>query len=207
MAILVLSLLTAATRVAAETAQEVMEKVKHTYESIGDAELKFSETDRFALSNVERSITGTLQMKKEHKYRVAMGGDTIVTDGTTVWRYSASTNQVLIDRFKMDERAITPERILGAAPGEFVATLVGRDRVGTTDVVVLKLIPSGERSSVKSMKLWIDESEWFVRKAEVIDVSGKQTSYTVSEARFNLGIPDSRFTYSIPEGAEVVDLR
>ena len=192
---------------ARETAEEVLEKVRQKYESIEDAQLSFSETDRFTLTTMERHVDGTLLMKKGNKYRVEFEGETIVTDGQTVWHYSASTHQVLIDRFKMDDRSLSPERILGAAPGDFEATLIGRDKVGKTEAIVLKLLPRGEHSSVKSMKLWVDDKEWFVRKAQVDDMSGKETSYVVHDAKFNSGVPDSRFTYQIPEGAETVDLR
>ena len=57
------------------------------------------------------------------------------------------------------------------------------------------------------MKLWIDDGEWMMKKVELTDVNGKVTTYTVTDARVNIGLPDSRFKYQIPEGTDVVDLR
>ena len=193
--------------VAGETAQDVLDKVKKKYDSINDALLRFSQKTRFELSKVEQNVNGTLLLKKENKYRVETEEQTIVTDGETVWSYSVSNKQVLIDHFKMDENTISPEKVLTGAPTEFYSTLLNREKMGKADVVVLKLVPKNDQSLVKTMKLWIDGSTWLIKKAEIAGVNGKQTEYVVSEVKINTGIQDSRFTYEAPEGTEVVDLR
>ena len=192
---------------AGETVQEVLEKVRKKYDSIADAELKFSQKTTFEMSKVEQDVTGTLWLKKTNKYRVETGDQTIVTDGVTVWSYSAANNQVLIDHFKMDENTMSPEKILTGAPTEYAPTLLGADRIGSTEVVALKLEPRSEQSLVKSMKLWVDKSTWLIKKAEILDVNGKETHYLVTEVKTNIGLQDSRFIYQVPGGAEVVDLR
>ncbi len=190
-----------------ETAQDVLEKVKKKYDSIIDAQLRFSQSTHFELTNIEQNITGTLLLKKTNKYRVETENQTIVTDGVTVWSYSAANKQVLVDHFKMDENSITPEKVLGGAPKEFTATLLGTDKIGNTDALELKLEPTNDQSMVKTMKLWVDNSTWLIRKAEIIDMNGKQTEYVVTEVKVNTGLEDSRFTFQVPEGVEVVDLR
>ncbi len=189
-----------------QSAQDVLEKAKKKYESLTDVELKFTQTVKFPVSGVEQRTSGTLQMRKGNRYRVETDGMTVVTDGETVWSYSRSTNQVLIDRFVLDEQAFSPERILTAAPGDFSAVIIGREKVAGQQTIVLKLLPASE-GFVKSMKLWIGESDYLTRKAEIVDANGKETSYLVNDLRVDTGIPESRFTMKVPEGAEVVDLR
>lgn len=191
----------------AETAQEILEKVKAKYDGIADGELKFSQQVKFSMANIEQRVNGTLFFKKENKYRVELDAQTIVTDGETVWSYSASNKQVLIDRFKSDERTLTPERILTAAPSDFSAAVLGKEKIGKIDATVLKLVPRDEQSLIKTMKLWIDDSDWMMMKVELTDVNGKVTTYSVTDIRLNIGLPDSRFKYQIPEGTDVVDLR
>ena len=190
-----------------ESAQELLEKVRRKYNAITDAQLKFSQRVTFGVSKIEQKTSGTLFLKKENKYRLELNGQTIVTDGKTVWSYSASNNQVLIDNFKVDERSITPERILAGAPGDFSAFIVSHEKLGKTDVVVLKLVPGDEGSVIKSLKLAVDESTWFIKKVELVDVNGKETEYLINELHVNTGLLNSRFTYEIPQGVEVVDLR
>lgn len=192
---------------AGDTPEEVLGNVRKKYDSIRDAELTFSQRTRFAVAKVEHQARGTLSLKKENRYRIETDDQIIVTDGVTVWSYSVPNKQVLIDAFKQNERSLSPERILSGAPGEYSAALLGRETMGKAETVILKLIPRGEHSLVSSLRLWIDTETWLIRKAEVTDVNGKETTYVVIDMRINTGIPDARFTLKIPEGVEVVDLR
>lgn len=190
----------------AQSAQDVLEKARKKYDDLTDVELRFTQTVKFPVSGVEQRVTGTLQMRKGNHYRVETEDMTVVTDGTTVWSYSRGTNQVLIDRFTMDEKAFSPERILTAAPEDFTAVLLGKEKIGTQETTVLKLTPTAE-GFIKTMKIWVGESDFLTRKVDLVDSGGKETTYVVSELRVNTGIPESRFTLKVPEGAEVVDIR
>ena len=207
LAVIVLVGCVSKTPAAGETAQELLEKVRQKYESVTDAQLKFSQRVVFGVSKIEQKIGGTLYVKKKNKYRMELGEQTIVTDGKTVWSYSAPNNQVLIDNFKLDERSMTPERVLTGSSGDFYATLIGNEKLGKVDVVILKLVPKDDESIMKSMKLWVDKSTWFIKKVDVVDVNEKETEYVVDELHVNVGLQDSRFVFKISEGVQVVDLR
>lgn len=192
---------------AQKSAEDVLERVRKRYDAVTDAEIRFSEKVLFPMTKVEQQITGTLYVKKKNKYRVEMEERAIVTDGQTIWSYSPANNQVIIDRFKQDEQSLSPEKILVGTPDNFAATVVGEEKLGAFETTVLKLVPKGEQSFIKSLRLWVDEKEWMIRQVEVVDLSDKQTTYTVLQVRTNTGLPDSRFVYTIPQGADVVDLR
>jgi len=192
---------------AQESAQEILGKVRKEYDSIKDAELKFSQQTRFTVSALEQHVSGTLLLKKEHKYRIETEDQTVVTDGETVWSYSVANKQVLIDRFKLAAQSLSPERILAGAPEDYAATVLRHEKLGKGEAVVLKLTPHGEESMVSTLYLWVDPADWLIRKVVINDVNGKETTYSVSDIKVNIGLPDSRFTMQIPEGVEAVDLR
>jgi outer membrane lipoprotein carrier protein len=192
---------------ASQSADDVLEKVRKRYDAVTDAELRFAQKVRFSMTKVEQQVSGTLFIKKKNKYRVEMDDRVIVTDGETIWSYSAANNQVVIDKFKQDEQSLSPEKILVGTPDNFTATLVGEEKLGGFETTVLKLVPKDEQSFIYSLRLWVDEKEWMIRQVEVVDVSEKQTVYSVLQVRTNTGLQDSRFVYQIPKGAEVVDLR
>ena len=192
---------------ASQNAEEVLENVRKHYETVKDAELRFTEKVRFPMAKIEQQISGTLFVKKNNKYRVELDDQVIVTDGQTLWSYSASNNQVIIDRFKQDAQSLSPEKILVGTPENFTATLVGEEKLAGSEATILKLVPKDEQSFIHSLRLWIDEKEWMIRQVEIVDVSEKQTTYAVLELRTNTGLQDSRFVYRIPEGVDVVDLR
>lgn len=192
---------------AGDSAEDVLERVRKSYDRIDDAEVKFTQRMKFAVARIEQEVSGTLFFKKENKYRVEFEGQTVVTDGETVWSYSVANNQVLIDRFKLDERSISPERILTAAPEDFFPSIAGHEKIAGANVTVLKMAPQKPAMAVKSMKLWVNESDWLIRKVEIVDLHGKETVYIVNSIKTNTGVPDSRFVFQPPDGVEVVDLR
>jgi outer membrane lipoprotein carrier protein len=193
--------------VMAQTAEEVLSRVREKYETIQDAELKFSQTVRFPVSKAEQHLSGTLLMKKGNRYRVETDDMVVVTDGKTVWSHSRVNNQVLIDNFRLDDRAYSPERILLAAPADFTPTLTAREKSGKADLVVLKLLPTDQHGYIRSLKLWVNDADHMIKKVEMTDANDKETTYIVNDLRINRGLGDARFTYPIPEGVEVVDLR
>jgi chaperone LolA len=192
---------------AEESARDVLEKVRKTYDAIRDVELRFSQKVTFERTNLQEFSSGTLFMKKGNRYRLEVGDQVIVTDGTTVWSYSPTTQQVIIDRFKMDERSLSPDRILTGASDEFIASLIGKERVGGIELLALKLVPRTDQSAYRNLKLWIDETKWMVKRAEVVDVNGKKTEYDIEQMKTNTGLDDRKFVYEVPAGVEVVDLR
>jgi len=190
-----------------ESAKEVLGHVREKYEDIADARLTFSQTVTFSRTGLEQRSSGTLFLKKEHHYRLEAGDRTVVTDGTTVWSYSRASGQVIIDHFEMDERTLSPEKILTGAADDFEAVSLGEEAEDGLNRVVLKLTPKSGDSFVASMKLWIDDGRWLIRKAEVSELNGRTTLYQIIEIDLNTGLDEDVFRFSPPEGADIVDLR
>jgi outer membrane lipoprotein carrier protein len=205
--IVLVAFLLAPVSVRADDGQDVLARVRKKYDSVTDATLKFSQDVKFPLAGINQHVEGKLFLKKTNKYRVELEGQTIVTDGQTVWSYAVATNQVLIDRFKLNERMLSPERLLTTAPDEYTSRIAGKEKLGSTGTVVLLLTPKDEASSVKSLKLWVDENTALVKQVVLVDVNGRETQYTVRTIDINTGLEDGRFVFEIPEGVEVVDLR
>jgi chaperone LolA len=199
--------LAAGTAVGGDSAQEILQKVRDKYDSIADAEIRFQQRIRMPVGKLEQSTAGTLLTKKGNRYRVELESQTIVTDGVTVWSYSEPQQQVLVDRFSQDERSLSPDRILSGEANDLAPALIGKEKLGKLETVVLKLTSRDDASLLKWLKLWVSESDWLVRKAELVDINGKETVYQVMEIKINTGIPDAQFTFIPPAGVEVVDLR
>ena len=189
------------------TVKDVTDKLQKHYESIQDATARFTQHVRFGFSKIEQDFAGTLRMKKPHKYRIEMEYQTLVTDGATVWSYSPVNKQVLIDRYKETPDAFTPEQFLLNLPSNYFVSLVPQEKPGEGSLIVLKLVPKDDQSFIKSMKVWVEESTWRVRKVEMLDVNDTEKTYTVQEIKINTNLKDNTFAFTPPAGTEVVDLR
>jgi outer membrane lipoprotein-sorting protein len=85
--------------------------------------------------------------------------------------------------------------------------LVQQVKKGEATWFALKLVPKDDQSFIKSMKVWVEEESWVVRKVEMLDVNDTEKVYDVQEIKINTGLRDVTFTFTAPAGTEVVDLR
>jgi len=110
------------------TAQEVIQNVQSAYKDITDAKASFSQTIKFNKSKAQSS-SGTLYIKKESKYRIETGSQTIVTDGSTSWSYTPSKKQVVIDYYKETGNTFSPNKYLFQYPENFYSDLTGTEKL------------------------------------------------------------------------------
>jgi outer membrane lipoprotein carrier protein len=187
--------------------KEITDRLEKKYESIQDATARFTQHVKFGFSKIEQDFSGTLKTKKSHKYRVETEYQTLVTDGVTVWSYSPVNKQMLIDKYKETGDSFTPEQFLLNLPANYFATIVQPDQGADKSLIVLKLVPKDDQSFIKSMKVWVDQGSWVVKKVEMLDVNDTEKIYTVQDLKINTGLKENTFTFTPPQGTEVVDLR
>jgi outer membrane lipoprotein carrier protein len=189
---------------------EVLENVQKKYTSLNDAAAAFTQKVSFKYAKIEQAFTGTVKMKKGNRYRIESQQQTLVTDGKTIWLYTPASKQVLIDSYKDDPRTFSPERMLLGLPKNFQATLLTEDALASGATYVLKLAPKKNTESVKlfkSLKVWVLEKDWSLRKIEYIDLNDTRTLYSLSSLQFDTGVADDVFRFTVPANVDVVDLR
>lgn len=189
------------------TAKEIIEKVQAKYKKTNTLIAKYTQTSKFKLTKFEQNINGTLYLKKEKKYRIETNDQVFITDGVTSWAFTNKTNQLVIDNFKEDKNSISPEKFLVEYPEDYYSSLVGKSKVNNQEVYELKLIPKSSNNFIKSMKVWVDDDEWFIRKVELIDINDNVTIYTVKKVDVNVEIGNDKFQFKPGKDVQVIDLR
>jgi len=186
---------------------ELTSNMQRRYETIENVVAKFAQQVKFGFSNIEQRFTGTLIMKKPRMYRIESEHQTLVTDGTTVWAYSPVNKQVVVDKYKEKQNSISPDLFLLNLPSDYYSTLLGRETEAEKSLLTVKLVPKDDRSFIKSVKLWIVDGTWDVRKILIVDVNETETLYVIDRLSQNTAMNDSLFSFSPPAGTEIVDLR
>ena len=186
---------------------QVTENMQRRYEMIDNVVAGFSQQVKLGFSNIEQRFIGTLTMKKPKMYRVESEHQTLVTDGLTVWAYSPANKQVVIDKYKEKQNSISPDQFLLNLPSEYYSTLLGRESEGTRSLLTVKLVPKDDRSFIRSVKLWVVEGTWDVRRIVIVDVNETETTYVIERLSLNTTINDTVFSFSPPPATEIVDLR
>jgi chaperone LolA len=187
-----------------QDAQEIIKNVQSKYNTIKDAQASFSQSIRYS-SGSTQSSSGTIYIQKEDKYRIESKNEVIVTDGVTSWSYSKKKKQVVIDNYKNDGNTFSPNKFLFNYPENFYSDLEGTETVSGLECYLLKLSPR-HKGSVKSAKIWVDKDDNLIRKI-TINSSESTTTYTLKKITLDAGLGSSKFSFSPPEGVEVIDLR
>ena len=187
--------------------ESILKNLQKKYDKIRDASILFTQDVRFGVTNTEQTFKGKLTMKKGNKYRIELEDQTIVTDGSSVWSYSAVTNQLLIDKYREDPKSFSPDKILVNVPRQYAAAIVGDEKLGKTSTTILKLVPKDQSANLKWLKVWVDTDEWLMKRVQVLDISDNLTTYDVESLTMNKDIDDALFHFDTPHGAEVIDSR
>ncbi len=187
--------------------QNVVQNVQRMYQTIDNAVIEYEQIVEFPVTRTEQTFEGVVYMIRPDYYRIESEQQTVVTDGKTIWSYNPFTEQVIVDLFKDDEQMFTPDRFLLNIPDDFYVTVGDRENVDGKSLISLRLVPKDDHQFVRSMRMWVDESGWVVRKAEVVDLNENKTTYRVRDVQINVGVDMDLFSYQPPENAEIIDLR
>ena len=187
-----------------QDAQEIIKNVQSKYENITDAKATFTQTLKGS-GGKANSSSGVIYIKKTNQYRIEAGGQVIITDGKTTWSYSPGRKQVVIDNYKDDGNTFSPNKFLFNYPENYYSDLEGEENVGGIDCFVIKLTPRN-KGTVKSAKIWIDKNEDLIRKINVVTTESTNT-YSLKDISLDAGLSSSKFSFTPPDGVEIIDLR
>lgn len=187
-----------------QNAQEIIKNVQDKYNSINDGKAGFYQNIKYS-SGKSQSSSGVLYIQKENKYRIETNNQIIITNGEISWTYTPSKNQVIIDYYKDDGNSFSPNKYLFKYPENFYSDYSNDDIISGNECYVLKLTPRF-KGSVKSAKIWVDKTENYIRKINIV-TSESTITYTLKNIDFDIGLSSSKFNFSPPESSEIIDLR
>lgn len=153
-----------------------------------------------------RTTKGTLKIATGNRFRFDSDGLIAVCDGTTLWQWNGSTNQVLIHNAAKVDPASLPAGLLEAAleGSETSATTV---KEGSRSLEKLALDNSRPPlSKFAGAWMWIDPADLRPVRIEVEDQQGTATTWNLLKIIGWKATPKD-FTFATPKGADVVDLR
>ncbi|MFQ5707294.1 MAG: outer membrane lipoprotein carrier protein LolA [bacterium] len=188
-------------------ARKIMKNVKKRYESLQTLKANFKQIYFWELAGETQTLEGSLFLKSGNHYRIETDSQVVVTDGKQVWTYSPANHQVIIDYLSQSNENPLPKDLLFKYSEDYTPHLIGEEKIDGEKTYVLNLVPKDEDAFIKSMKIWVNESNWLTTKIEQTDINDNKNTYIVSDIEENVKLSDALFTFQIPPDAEIVDLR
>lgn len=188
---------------------ELARSVQKKYESIADFSTDFVHTYRGGVLRREAVERGRLLVKKPGKMRWTYESPEkklFVSDGVKIYSYVPADRQVIVDSVPPDTQATTPALFLtgnGNLIRDFSPSLTTVSGA-PPDTYALKLTPAQKERDYDSLVLVVDRPTLRLRMLVTTDAQGGQSTFTFSNMKDNVGIPDKEFTFTIPRGVDVI---
>jgi len=192
-------------RAAAVPADDLIKQVQGRYNNARTLSVQFVENYSL-LGHGRPPETGTLTLRKQGKMRwdyTRPAGKLFISDGKTVYLYTAADNRVEKVSLKDTEDMRVPLAfLLGRLEmkKEFRAFTVSEGEGGNW----LKALPKTDRVPYKNIEMLI-ASDGSVRQLKVVGRDESLLAYTFENEKVNPPVAESAFRFTIPPGAQVVD--
>ena len=189
------------------SAPQVAAALQAKYDKIRDFSADF--TQQYESGVLKRKLTerGKLRVKKPGKMRwdyTAPEKKVFVSDGTRIYLWVPADNQVTTSPVPQQDEATTAVLFLvgkGNLTRDFNVTFMPDPAPGT---YALRLDPRLAERDYDWLQLVVDQQSLQIRSLTAADRQGGQSTFTFSNLKENVGLPDSTFAFTIPRGADVV---
>lgn len=189
-------------------ALKVLNAMSNKYQALNAYTASFTQVLESPSAKVKESINGDITVSG-NKFRLAVSGQEIINNGTTIWTYMKNENEVNISDFDPDEQELTPDQIYNLYKKGYKYIYSGEEKVGGELVHVVELTPEDRGNQVFKVRLHISKKDNSLKSWKMFRKNGNRYTYTIKKFVPNPAVSASTFTFdkSKYKGVNVVDLR
>ncbi|MEO7801589.1 MAG: outer membrane lipoprotein carrier protein LolA [Ginsengibacter sp.] len=154
------------------------------------------------------SKSGNVNMKG-NKYRVSVTGQEIFFDGSTIWTYDKSSNEVQLTKFDPSSASVTPQKLFtNFYDKDFLYKLNDEPAPGSK-FYEIELTPIDKTKPFSKVLLTVDKKTMNISNSKIFEKNGNRYTYSVTSIKTNTALPDDKFVFDakLYPKVEVVDLR
>ena len=150
-----------------------------------------------------QQASGNMWLSRPGKFRWEVDApyqQEVISDGSEVYLYDPDLEQVTVQA--LDQRVThTPALLLSGSASELTENYeVTRQQQGSNES--FRLVPKSPDTLFEELEMTFRGEE--LRGLEMTDSTGQRTAIEFRDVRMNQSIDESRFTFDIPEGTDVI---
>ena len=190
-------------------AKKILDAVSAKFKSFKTVTAKFNLKIENSAGKVQGSKSGMVNLKGT-KYRINITGQDIYSDGTTVWTYDKSSNEVQINKVERSATTITPQKMFtNFYDKDFLYKTNSDIKVGGKTMREVELTPIDKSKPFFKVLVDIDNATQTIRQTKVFEKNGNRYTYSIVSMATNKALPDALFVFNTKQypKAEVIDLR
>jgi len=190
-------------------AKEILDGVSAKFKTYRTVVANFSLKIANSSGKIMGTKNGVVNMKGS-KYRISVPGQEIYSDGTNIWTYDKSANEVQITQFDASANSITPQKMFtNFYDKDFLYKLNGEIKKGNKTLQEIELTPVDKTKSFFKVLVGIDKNSKSIVSTEIFQKTGDKYVYTITSMKTNSNLSDDLFVFNAKDypKVEVIDLR
>jgi len=190
-------------------AKKILDAVSNKFKTFKSVQAAFTLRNEDSKGAVLGTKKGSVSMKGNH-YRVSVTGQEIFSDGTNIWTYDKSANEVTITKIDPSANTITPQKLFtNFYDKDFLYKLNGEKKVDKKTVLEVEMTPVDKTRQFHKIYLLVDKATNTIYSTRILDKSGNVFVYTVNTMNGKANVADALFVFDKNKypGVEVIDLR
>jgi outer membrane lipoprotein-sorting protein len=190
-------------------AKKVLDAVSVKFKTFKTVKANFTLKVENAAGKVQGTKTGSVMMKGV-KYKVSITGQEIFCDGTTIWTYDVSANEVQVTTLDNSSGSITPQKLFtNFYDKDFLFVLNPEVKRGGKTYQVVELTPIDKTKPFFKVLLEVDKASKVLMSTQVFEKNGNRYLYAINSMATTIPMEDDLFVFNTKKypGVEVIDLR
>lgn len=190
-------------------AKKVLDAVSAKFKTFKTVKANFTLRVENATGKVQGTKMGAVMMKGV-KYKVTITGQEIFCDGTTIWSYDVSANEVQVTTLDNSSGSITPQKLFtNFYDKDFLFVLNPDVKRAGKIYQVIELTPIDKTKPFFKVMLEVDKASKVLMSTQVFEKNGNRYLYAINSMVTTAVMADDLFVFSPKKfpGVEVIDLR
>jgi len=194
----------------AQSPNAIIDRAASAYNRLNSMRAEFQQTLTNPLTGTTQTTSGEILRRTPNLMTINFNnGDRVAADGTTLWVYLPSSvpGQVIRMPYNSGNAGVVDpaDQFLNSPRTRYTVTSAGTAIVGGRKTHALTLVPKRENSAFTRAKVWIDDTDFSIRQFEVESANGLKRQVVVTSFTANPDIERSKFRFTPPKGAKIVD--
>ncbi len=188
-------------------ADAIIKELLKKYEASKNVKVDFQQKFIWKLTDNISELKGTIWLEGKDKFKILTDDQTIVSDGKTLWTYSKTNHQVIIDQVAQAEDINLPRDILLSFSDQYDSHYLKKEKIDNKQYHLIELTAKVDELFIRQIKIWIEVRDLILAKIEQIDLNENVNEYLLTNLELKANLPANFFKFEIPDTIEVIDMR
>ncbi|MFA6026067.1 MAG: outer membrane lipoprotein carrier protein LolA [Ignavibacteriaceae bacterium] len=175
----------------------LLKAMQNNFSSLHDFSVDFSQE-----VNGKILMTGKLSFKKENMLRLELKNMMIISDGVTNWNYNKKEKKVIVSNYSEEDASLfSPKKFVFDYPNQCKVK-----EIKDGDKTCVLLIPNSSLTDFKQAKIYHADDQT-LQQVVVTGNDGRVITFHFSNFRGDQNFDKEKFSFKIPQGTKIIDLR